>query len=491
VDSTKRNLRAAGIAFVCLYTFPYFFQLRSANELPRVLLTEEIVDHHTFRIDRRVGELGSTFDVAVTPDGHRYSNKAPGSSFLAVPGYAILKIFDRHPSIKAATWVCRVTAATIPALIFLPFFLGFARRMGSERGGDAAFVAYALGSMALPYAILFFSHQLAAACAGGAFLCAVRLRAGGRDLGAVACGLLAGASILVDYQSAIAALVVGIYLLVVSPSRIKHAALALAGTIPPVLLLLLYHKACFGHAFKTGYSYAMDPAHKHGVLGIIGPNRVAMWNALLAPDNGLITLMPWVLLAIPGFAWLWRRRPELRAEAVACAAIAVLYVLFIGSLVPEFGRAGWSVGPRYITVALPFLAWLAAAGLEAAERHELLRAGAHALVLVGVVVFVVAATTYPHWPTGFTNPLYEVSFKLLRLGKAPHSLGTAVGLRGLLSIAPLYVVALALAGSTLGWRRSTALAAALAVGIVAAYALFPRHGGREKLAFIVSEWEPR
>ena len=41
-----------------------------------------------------------------------------------------------------------------------------------------------------------------------------------------------------------------------------------------------------------------------------------------------------------------------------------------------------------------------------------------------------AASTYPHWPTEFQNPLFEVAVRSLREGHAPYSLGTLAGFRG-------------------------------------------------------------
>ena len=309
----------AGFVLVYLYAFPYFERLRSANEVPRVMLAQEIVRRGTFRLDARWAELvrGSTFDVATTcgepprpregvrcpPPIHRYSNKAPGASMLAVPGM----LAARDASMRTSTWIARVTAVTIPCLLFLPFFLGLARRFGDEGSARVALVAYALGSMALPYGLLFFSHAIAAAAAGGAFVAAVRIcRDGAGDRAAAVCGLLAGGAVVIDYQAALAALFVGLYLLWRSPRRVRHGAIALAGTVPPLILLFVYHAACFGSPLRTGYSFAEDVAHKQGVLGIVGPNGEAMWNALLAPDNGLIVLMPWVLLAIVGAVAIWR-----------------------------------------------------------------------------------------------------------------------------------------------------------------------------------------
>jgi hypothetical protein len=494
---------AAAIALVYLWAFPYFGKLRSANELPRVLMTEEIVDHGTFKLDARLGELGSRFDIAETPDHHFYPNKAPGPSLLGVPVYAALRVFVKHPSLRAATWALRVGAVTVPCLVFLWWFWAAAARFAPNDGARRqTLVAYAIGSMALPYGILFFSHALAAACAGGAFVAAMRIARGEAkrpDAAAAVCGALAGASVLVDYQSLLAAAAVGVYL-IVRVRKLRVAAIAGAAAAVPMALLLFYQWKCFGSPLRTGYAFAADPAHKQGVLGIIGPNGPAAYNALVAPDNGLIVLMPWALLAVLGAVVVARDaalRARVGAEIIVCGAVAAAYVLFVSSLVPEFGRAGWSVGPRYIGVAMPFLAWCAAPGIAWCAARPAPRALAGGLVVAGAIVMVAAAATYPHWPTSFKNPLYEVGFHALRRDLAPHSIGTALGLPGVWSLAPMFAAAAALVVWALGVstrRLAISAAAACVVGvlIVAAYSRFPATGksGERPWAFVVSSWEP-
>ena len=171
--------------------------------------------------------------------------------------------------------------------------------------------------------------------------------------------------------------------------------------------------------------------------------------------------------------------------------------MFVASLEPEFGRAGWSVGPRYLAVAMPFFGWLAAAGIASTEDQALLRVPAVATVFVGIVINVVAATTYPHWPIQFVNPLYEVSLRLLGEGHAPHSLGTLVGLRGPSSVLPLYFFVLVVAVRTLstGGMRRGHLALALLLSFAAVYRLHDfartREPDRKKTwALVVSTYEP-
>jgi hypothetical protein len=492
-------------AFIYLYAFPYFEKLWSANEVPRVFVTQEIVDHHHTWIDARIsGEATRhALDLSVAPDRHIYPDKAPGLSFLAVPLYSVARLFG-HPSMRTYTWLFRVLIVTLPALVFLPFFLGMARRFApDERACRTALVAYALGSPALIYGILFISHQLAAACVGGSFMAAVALarRETSKPFSVtLLAGFLASASMLVEYQSVLAVLVIGIYFVVRVPNRVRAVGAAVLGALPPAVVLGAYHKLAFGSPFKTGYSFAVESTTHRGFLGILGPSATCLWSTLFTPSNGLLVLAPWVLFAIVGVVELARDRQawaRCGAETVVCVAVPSVYVAFLSSVDPHMARGGWAVGPRYMTAALPFLAWLAAAGFRAVERSRPARVLAQTLVVSAAIVFVTAATTYPHWPDRLRNPLHELAFPLLTHGYAVHSLGTLVGLHGFLSLAPLYAVVLAATvwllsrgpGRSL---RQTALACILAAGLVAGQRAFPPTGAYAKQvwSFVTATWEP-
>jgi hypothetical protein len=491
-------------AVVYLYAFPFFEQLRSANEMPRILMTQEMVDRGVFYLDRRLSEFGSTGDLSRGPDGHLYPNKAPGPSFLAVPAYLICKKLG-FTSLRAVTWAFRLSAVTLPALLFLPVFYRVTRRFSSEEPARrTALAAYALGSTALPYGILFFSHQVAAACAGTAFATAAALAR--RDArhpedAAAATGFFAGLAVMMDYQAALASIIVGIYVLVRARRRLRNVILMAAGALPPAAALGMYHFVAFGSPLKTGYSYSFDLVTRQGFMGMVGPSRESTMSTLFLPGNGIFVLMPWILLAIVGGVSIARDR-ELRrragAEAMVASLVFLVYVAYLSSLVPYMARGGWCVGPRYLTTCMPFVGWLAAAGFAAADRRWLTGVAAQALVVVGAVIYLVAITTYPHWPDSLANPLYELSFRLLRNGYAVHSLGTALGLRGIWAALPLYLVAAALLLWLLarGPRRSwpaALLACVLGAGIVHGYRAFPRSGAYADRAwgFVTRTWEPK
>jgi hypothetical protein len=490
-------------AVVYLYAFPYFDKLRSANEMPRILMTQEMVDRGVFYLDRRLSEFGSTGDLSRGPDRHLYPNKAPGASFLAVPAYLACKALG-FTSLRAVTWAFRVSASTLPALLFLPVFYRFTRRFtDQEPARRTALAAYALGSSALPYGILFFSHQVAAACAGAAFVAAVSLvRRDARhpEDAAAATGLFGGLAVMMDYQAAMASVIIGLYVLVCGRRRIRNTILMAAGALPPAAALGMYHLIAFGSPLKTGYSYSFDLVTRQGFMGMVGPSKVSTFSTLFLPANGIFVLMPWIVLALVGaisIARDWEARRRVGAETLVALLIFATYVMYLSSLVPYMARGGWCVGPRYLTVCLPFVGWLAVAGFAAADRRWWTSLLAQALVVAGGVVYVVAITTYPHWPETLANPLYELVFPLLHKGYAVHSLGTALGLHGAWAALPLYLFALGMMVWLLarGPRRRwavTLLACVLGGGIIAGHRAFPLSGAYSKRAwgFVTATWEP-
>jgi hypothetical protein len=496
------------IGAVYLYCFPYFAGLKSANELPRILTTEQLAEHGTFRLDERMHDLGSIADISTTPDGHRYQNKAPGPSIIALPlyypVYVVFQLAGRRPPLILVTWLLRVVFSTLPTLVLFAHFGVVSRRFaGAEEARNGALVALALGSMALPLGMLFMSHALAASLVGTAFAVSVattRDRSHSEARGGAIVGSLLGLSMLCEYQAVFGAIVVAGYFVCGIERRVRAVGVLGITMLPFVAVLALYHWSVFGSPIRTGYAYSFDPLNRLGFMGIVGFSEASLSQLFVHVDNGLLLLSPWVVLAVAGaiaIACHGGARARVGREALAAALVAGVYCAFVASLAPQFGRGGWSVGPRYIAVAMPFIAWLAAAGLDVCLRHAALRVTAFVLILIGVGIHVLAATTYPHWPVEFQNPLFEVSMRLLREGFAPHSIGTLVGLRGIASLLPLYAGVLALVVYLLAPTRRYFIAIALAL-VVAAFtvsrydrlAATPGQAATVVWQFIIGTYEP-
>jgi hypothetical protein len=298
----------------------------------------------------------------------------------------------------------------------------------------------------------------------------------------LAAGVLAGAAPLVDYQAVFAAVPVAVW---AAPRlwrthRARPFVLAALGAAVPIAVLLLYHRACFGSPWKTGYAMSETFAqyHQRGFLGLDRLRWRAFTGSMIAPDNGLVVLCPAVLLALPGW-WLLARRGR-RGHGLVSAAVALIYVLFISGLV--FWRGGWQMGPRYITAMLPFLLPAIAATMQAAAAQPLARGLALGLGGVGVAIYTAGAVEFPHFPEKFKNPVYEVTARLIGDGVAAPNLGMLLGLPGGWSLVPYAALVLGLWAAVLlgGDRRrgltTATVAVAVTVVILVAYRGFPGGG---------------
>lgn len=460
------------IAVAYLYVVPYYPGIQSANELPRAYLVKAIVDHGTFAIDDGVRRWGATADVSPS-GGHWYSNKAPGTSLLTAPVYwATGVMLGREPSLGVTVWLGRLVTGIAPTLVLLWLLPGWLAGFGaSAAAARLTTVVYALGSMAMPYSILFISHQASAVAAAMAYLAVRRIldgQGGARQM-AIA-GLAAGLAPLLDYQAALALVPLACLVTVRlwRSGRLHLVAFAALGAAVPLAVLLGYHQVAFGSPWRTGYdaSQTFAELHQQGFLGLSGLRWSALVGSLVALDNGLLVFSPFWVLAASGLRRLWQGGA--RGDALMIGATALGMVLFLASL--SFWRGGWQLGPRYITVMLPFLLPALAVALEAWLRHPFRSVLAVAACGIGVAVYAGSCAQFPHFPERFSNPLVEITWRLWREGHAaPNPLGL-LGVPGPWSLLPYAAaVAMALVGAL---RRATSWRALAGGGMLAVGALW-------------------
>jgi hypothetical protein len=164
-------------------------------------------------------------------------------------------------------------------------------------------------------------------------------------------------------------------------------------------------------------------------------------------------------------------------------------------------RAGWCVGPRYITTVAPFLIFALALMWPSISARPWLFGIVAGAVVVSVLLNVLSGAVYPHYPEVFDNPVFDLTVPLLRQRYVPYGFGWWVGLRGLASLAPLGIVviaalALGARGEDPRWpRRAAQVAVALVVAAVflvplSAYGRRPRPAEEAAVAFVRSTWEP-
>jgi hypothetical protein len=218
----------------------------------------------------------------------------------------------------------------------------------------------------------------------------------------------------------------------------------LAGGGACLALLLAYDAVCFGSPWNLSYAnqgpeFAATAAG--GFLGVARPDLGNFLRLLVSPARGLFFIMPVLLLAIPGFVGLFRRR-ETRPEAAVMLSIA-LGALLVNAAYVNW-HAGWTFGPRYLISMLPFLVAPMAFGMN--------RAWYLPLFLISFLQVGLAQAALPYAPQYLQNPIVESLWPLFREGYRSDDLGMLLGLSGAWSLLPWLVIAGGLA--VWGWPET-------------------------------------
>ena len=436
LNASRQRELILGLFLVLCYGF--FRQVPGWNELSRYDLVVALVDDHTTRID---SYHDNTEDKAIY-GGHYYSDKVPGASLLGVPAYVLLRGASavaglERPDARAVIHALAFGAAGIPTMLSAIVLLRFLRDLVGEWWALTMSAAYALGTLAFPFATMYFGHAAATACVFAAFYSLWRQRSGGPAWRPLWAGFFAGWGVLVDVGAALAVGALLVYALV----RDRRAPFLMAvGAMPPALLLLGYNWLSFGGPFTLGYANlthrGFADAMGRGVLGVTLPQPAVLYEILVGP-RGMLLLSPW--LACVPFGLRAARWPDVRREVALSAAIVLMYLVANAGYHEPLG--GWSPGPRFLTTALPFATVLVAL----APRS--IRPVTVTLMAWSVAVVGVATATVPNAPTGVTYPLTDLWLPRLLTGYPAET--TAWLYWGLPGAQPLFVLALATATATI------------------------------------------
>jgi len=278
-------------------------------------------------------------------DGQHYSDRPPGTAFLAAPAVwagarldpgLLQTSLDTHDVIVspaapryAETFAVRVARhhTRSPPLLALQGtmlllalhcaavgvlgvwgLLVLLRRRGVGAAGQAfAGVALALGCAWGPYATVLFSHVTAGTAVVGAML--------GLDVGLarldrpglaarlplLGAGLAAGWAASADYL--VGVLVLGLGLSLVPPRRwLAAAPWVLLGALPIVGATLAYHHAAFGSPWSLGYDHHANFAFARARASTFSGNPLAgLWAQWGAGEGaGVLVLAPVMLLGAVG-----------------------------------------------------------------------------------------------------------------------------------------------------------------------------------------------
>ncbi|NJD27492.1 MAG: hypothetical protein FIA92_04270 [Chloroflexi bacterium] len=394
---TDAGRRSVLLAVLLLFVYGFFQQRPAWNEYSRYDLVRAIVEQGTTRIDSFHENTG---DKAFY-QGHWYSDKAPGTAILGVPVYALLSLTSQLTGADTPTQVEAVQALAfvesgVPTVVLVLLLVAFLRPFVGERWAVAVGLAYGLGSMAFPFATMFFGHAASTAALFGAFFLLHRHKARPGRWPPIAAGFLAGWAALIEIPVVLGVALLFVYALFLGRGV---AARFVTGGLPLAAVLMAYNWLTFGSPFSIGYQYTIAFAEQNaqGLVSIVWPSLETAGELLFDP-RGLIRLAPWLAVAPIGLLAL--RRREVRFELLFAAAMCVAFLTYNSGALNPFG--GWTPGPRYLLPALPFAAVLVA------FVPASLRVLAVPLMIGSAAVFLVATATMPNAPERYVDPLFEL-----------------------------------------------------------------------------------
>lgn len=385
------------LALVLLFAYGFFQQVPSWNEYSRYDLVRALVEDGTTRIDRFQENTG---DKAFY-DGHFYSDKAPGTALMGVPVYLLLTASYSvagagTPDPLIAVQALAFVESGVFTVLLVLLLLRFLRPAVGERWALVISLGYGLGSIAFPFATMFFGHAASAFFLFASFYLLWRWRADHRPWRPLLAGFLAGCAVITEIPVVLGVAMLGLYALWLGRGQALRFVL---GGVPIAVALMTYNWLTFGGPFSLGYQYAtlFSEQNRQGIVSIVWPSWTTTADLLVGP-RGLIRLAPWFGMAPLGI--LAYRRQAVRAEVVVCVAICGAFLAYNSGALNPFG--GWTPGPRYLLPALPFAAVLVALA------PSIFRPIIASLIAVAVAFIFVATVTMPNAPEMFRDPLSEL-----------------------------------------------------------------------------------
>jgi hypothetical protein len=365
-----------------LYLLSYRGGFHSVDEVSMFAVTESWVKFGSPHTDQIAWTQWTTTQREAQGffgiDGHVYSKKGPLFSLVMAPLYGLGLLIPGIGMLQTASLTnALVTAATAGLVYGTVRALGFDRRVALATAG-----IYGTATIAWVYSKYLFSEPLSGLLLLAATFLVLRVRSSAERWSAGLAGFLAGLAVATRANNLFVVPVWALYLLGVGVRSTPAAAqntgrdparrlcrlllwlYFMAGTLPPLLLLLLYNALRSGHPLQTGYD-----------LTIFSPEILTgLYKLLFSPLRGLFVYSPVLLLSLPGMIGLWRRR---RDAVLLVAGISVVTLCLFATW---SSGEGLSWGSRFLVPLVPLLSVCLAPLVERASRRDLIMT-----VLLGIL----------------------------------------------------------------------------------------------------------
>ena len=378
-------------------TYAYFQSGGGWNQNSQFDLTRAIVERHTFAIDDYASNTGDVSRAA----GHIYSNKSPALSWMAAIPYALLYALERGNgvdinAVEAITlnaYICTLLCVALPGALIPALLYGYARGKGF-RAPWSAFIALTAGlaTQLFPYSTIFMLHVPSSALLLFAAISRRRMAA----------GVSAGIATAMNYLCAPALLIFGL----ARERRLPY----IAGAAPPIILLAIYQKVCFGSFFALSLAHEDERfLTKGAAFGIFHfPSLEAIYGISVSSYRGLFYFAPVLIMAIGG-AILWFRQAEDRRDLIAIALIFTAFFAINASF--NGWEGGFGIGARYLVPVIPLLA------LAMLRCRGWLQPMLVALAALSCIINFAATAVDPQPSGTIPRPLTQYIFPLLIHGR--------------------------------------------------------------------------
>jgi hypothetical protein len=374
MTATKKHNSMTGLylrLFIFFFiTYAYFFQGGGWTQNTRIYLTRAILHEQTFAIDyykedsqNPYLEFVNTGDWAFR-DGHYYTNKSPGLSIMAVPGYALGEALMRRivpddpaQQVLGASYLATVTTVGLSGALLCVLMLHILYSFfGFSQGKCLALVLiFGTGTLIFGYSTAFYCHSVSSFFCVLAFALLMHVKHGDSDNKALKALLAGAASSLAVLVEASALYVIPCCLLyLLSCARGKRMIVFfLAGCIPAGMFQLYYNWVCFGGPFESSYAHANPAVMIYENGSLFGPPTLhRLLELTVLPYRGLLVSSPILIMIVPGIVLLFKKK-NLRAEMIFAGAVSLIFLFLIASIHAWYG--GSAPGPRYLVPAYPFM----------------------------------------------------------------------------------------------------------------------------------------
>jgi hypothetical protein len=478
-----RELVLGALVVLSLAYSTMFSGVTAPNERSRIYLAVSLIDAGTIEITHALDRFGSILDVA-EHDGRYFSDKPPGSAFLAAALYGSLRVFTEADDWTIDELLNMARRGLMVPLSVVGFFAlrRLMRRIGIGRTlADIVAVGWILGSAAFHYSSAFYGHQIVGVTLVMALLLALEAEASvckNRPAAlflAAGAGASAGLAGLTEYQAGIPALFLLLYVTSGPLGQSIHGVAAFAAGATPFLIGLgAYNTIAFGGPFELSYDHlsstSLRALHSHGIGGVTSPSGASFQAGVLSLDRGLLPTSPMFVFLVPG-AWAIFHRGYARL-GVLLAATTAFYLFLITSSPARF--AGWGFGPRLLVPGMGLMAVLVAAGAQHLSKYATGELAFRGTVISGVVYHQLIHAFFPEPPPDATNPLVDLVAALFARDLVAPNLVSEWGVaQGVKSLVPLFAALVLVLAFVLFARlrarryRTRGLMSALSVGVLA------------------------